>query len=65
MSGPIGDVAVEAQGSDAFPSSNFDSVDLFSTTKQIARGIGAAQAELGTVDDYGRQIQPARADDLC
>jgi hypothetical protein len=35
---------------------------------QIARGVGTAQAEFGTVDDYGRQIEapepPAPADEL-
>ena len=55
ISGPIGDVAAEAQGSDAFASSNTDSVDLLSTSKQLARGIGNATATYGTFDEFGRQ----------
>jgi hypothetical protein len=43
---------------DAIPSSTSERVDPLDTLKLIGRSIGNAQAEFGTVDDYGRQITP-------
>jgi hypothetical protein len=39
---------------DNLPSSTSERVDPIATTRLLARSIGNAQAELGTVDDYGR-----------
>ncbi len=43
---------------DNLPSSTSERVDPLSTLKLLGSSIGNAQAELGTVDEYGRQITP-------
>ena len=55
---PIGNVAQQAQESEAYPASVWDSEEPFGASKQLLRGIGNAQARFGTVDEYGRQITP-------
>ena len=56
IGGPIGDVANDSDGADAYASSNLDGVDWFSTSKQIASGLGRGLAYTGTVDDFGNTI---------
>src|SRR6185437_5891661 len=67
ISEPMGNVGTEQPGTAIFPSTAFEGQDWFGLTKQLARGIGNANAELGTVDDYGRQTSapeaPISADD--
>lgn len=52
----MGNVATEQPGAALFPSTAGEGQDWLGLSRQAARGIGSAQAELGTVDEYGRQV---------
>lgn len=55
---PIGNAAEQARGSDAYPASVWDSQELAGGSQQFLRASGAAQAEHGTFDEYGRPLSP-------
>jgi hypothetical protein len=55
ISEPMGNVATEQPGTALFPSTAFEGQDWLGLTKMLGRGLNTAQAEMGTVDDYGRQ----------
>lgn len=57
-SGPIGDVAEQAQGSDQYPASNTSALDLFGTTKQLFRFGKNMAAEGGVQDEFGNELIP-------
>jgi hypothetical protein len=61
MGEPMGNVATEQPGTALFPSTAFEGQDWFGLSSQLGRGLATSQAELGTVDDYGRQITPPEA----
>lgn len=58
---PLGNVATEQPGTAIFPSRAFEGQDWFGLSSMAARASGRAQAELGTVDEYGRQTSEPEA----
>jgi hypothetical protein len=58
ISDPEGNVALDAQGADAFPSGAWEGQDWLGTTKMLGRAMSRGWAEQGVVDDYGRLVVP-------
>ena len=56
ISEPNGNAALEAQGSDAYPASVWDSQQPFELTRQLGRAVVGAEARYGAVDEFGQQI---------
>lgn len=59
FSEPIGNVAAQAQGSDAYPASVWDAQELAGGSQQFLRAVGGGQAQFGAIDEYGRVVAPS------
>src|ERR1700754_3389025 len=59
--GSYGTTSDDQPGSIIGPTTDFEGADWFGATGQLARGLGTAKAELGTVDDYGLPVSAPEA----